>query len=85
MRVPTQSQPVDRTLFYMTRQHYKNLDSLAPTNGAIFPAQCAPIGGFREEAMIRCMNRCRSRGGTQSGCRTTCCQEVTGYSCCYFS
>ncbi len=89
MKLPCQSPGVIRYasggLFTLTAMGLNS--SIAGVAGIQPQQSCSSctgyIGGSREEEeYISCYSRCRSGGGHHSGCRTTCCCEVTGcYSC----
>jgi hypothetical protein len=69
-----------------TKEHYRRAVSPAHTNGGVYPEWCGLIQGWRqEERYIDCIMRCRSAGGTVSGCKSACCRQLTGSSCCYIA
>lgn len=45
--------------------------------------ECGLIRGSRQEdRFIDCIEQCRSKGVTYSGCYRTCCKQLTGRPCC---
>jgi len=60
--------------------------SAMPSAGLVEPQRCGVIAGSAmEDRFSGCMIQCRSAGGTQSGCWSACCRQLTGYSCCYIA
>lgn len=69
-----------------TKKYYHWRVAPAPTNGGVYPQWCGLIKGWRQEDQyIDCIIRCRSGGGTYSGCQRTCCRQLTGSFCCYIA
>jgi hypothetical protein len=44
---------------------------------------CPVCGAEDEEQYTQCMLRCQSNGGTNAGCKRTCCRETCGSTTCY--